>query len=57
MKGKYNKINSWTEVSDESVPKPKTRNSIKLFPKHSHSFVPSLISERGWGEVKFPKND
>ena len=29
MQGKYNKRNSWTEVSDETMPKPKIRKSIK----------------------------
>ena len=26
MQGEYNKRNSWIEVSDETIPKPKTRN-------------------------------
>ena len=47
MQGKYNKPNSWIEVSDETIPKPKIRKQIKRFPKHSHSFVLSLISEQG----------
>ena len=26
MQGEYNKKNSWIEVSDETIPKPKIRN-------------------------------
>ena len=45
MHRKYSKRNSWIEVFDETVPKPKIIvNIIK-----SQSFVPSLISERGGG--------
>ena len=29
MQIKYNKRNSWTEVSDETIPKPKIRKRIK----------------------------
>ena len=29
MQRKYNKKNSWTEVSDETIPKPKIRKGIK----------------------------
>ena len=47
MQRKYNKRNSWIEVSDETIPKPKIRKWIKWFPKCSHSFVPSPISEQG----------
>ena len=47
MQRKYSKRNSWTEVSDETIPKPKIRKGIKLFPKCSHSFVSSPISEQG----------
>ena len=47
MQGQYNKRNSWIEVSDETIPKPKIRKWIKWFPKCSHSFVPSPISEQG----------
>ena len=53
IQGKYNKINSWIEVSDETVSKPKIINWIKWFLKHSHSFVPSPISD--WGGLKFQK--
>ena len=47
MQGKYNKRNSWIEISDETIPKPKIKEWIKWFPKHSQSFVPSRISEQG----------
>ena len=47
MQGKYNKRNSWIEVSDETIPKLKIRKCIKWLPKCSHSFIPSPISERG----------
>ena len=47
MQRKYSKRNSWIEVSDETIPKPKIRKWIKWFPKCSHSFVPSPISEQG----------
>ena len=47
MQRKYNKRNSWIEVSDETIPKLKIRKWIKWFPKCSHSFVPSPISEQG----------
>ena len=47
MQGKYNKRNPWIEVSNETIPKPKIGKRIKWFPKHSQSFVPSPISERG----------
>ena len=46
MQRKYNKRNSWTEVSDETIPKPKIRKGIKWFLKCSHSFVPAPISEQ-----------
>ena len=29
MQRKYNKRNSWIEVSDETIPKPKIRKGIK----------------------------
>ena len=29
MQRKYNKRNSWTELSDETIPKPKIRKGIK----------------------------
>ena len=47
MRGKYNKRNSWIEVSNETIPKPKIRKWIKWFSKCSHSFIPSPISEQG----------
>ena len=43
MQRKYNKRNSWIEVSDETIPKPKIRKRIKWSPKCSHSFAPSLF--------------
>ena len=47
MQGKYNKRNSWIEVSDETIPKPKIRKWINWFPKCYNSFIPSAISEQG----------
>ena len=43
MQGKYNKRNFWIEISDETIPKPKIRQWIKWFQKHSHSFIPSIF--------------
>ena len=31
MQGKYNKRNSWVEVSDEAIPKPKNRTELNDF--------------------------
>ena len=44
MQEKYHKRNSWIEVSNETVPKPKIRKWIKWFPKHSQSFASCPIS-------------
>ena len=51
MKRKYSKWNSWIVVSDETVPKPKVKKSIKWFPKHSDNFLPFLISEQSGGNI------
>ena len=46
MQRKYNERNSWIEVSNETIPKPKIRKRIKWFAKCSHGFAPSPISEQ-----------
>ena len=47
MQGKCHKRNSWIEVSDKTIPKPKIRKWIKWYTKHSYSFVSSFIPKRG----------
>ena len=41
MQEKYKKTNSLIEVSDDTIPKPKIRQRVKWFPKHSPTFVSS----------------
>ena len=49
---KYNKWNSWIEISDKTVPKPKIKKWLKWFPKHSNSLFSMQILRLSVGEHK-----